>query len=131
MKIEQRGSIGYSELPKPKGVYWTFMLLGSPAVFLVMLSVRYALRDPACESMVVRAVMELAGAISLLVSLLIVRSAWLHWKTDHLEWPGDAPDMRSRDRFLAVTAFTIALFGVATAVALWLPSLFLSACDTQ
>ena len=131
MKVEQRGSLGYSEPPKRHGVYWGFMLLGSPTVFLMMLTARYALRDPACESVAVRIVMEIAGGLTLLVPVLIAVAAWRHWRDDHVEWPNDAPDPPSRDRFLAVTSLTIALFGIAAALALWLPSLFLSACDTQ
>ncbi|HEX6694340.1 MAG TPA: hypothetical protein VF035_06595 [Longimicrobiales bacterium] len=131
MKIEQHGSMGYSQPPKAKGVYWAFMLLGSPTVFLAMLTARYALRDPACESTGVRVLMEIAGALTVLVPLLIVIAAWRHWRADRIEWPNDAPDTASRDRFLAVTSLTIALFGIAAALALWMPSLFLSACDTQ
>ena len=131
MKIEQRGSIGYSEPPKRKGVYWTAMLLGSPTAFLAMLTARYALRDPACENAGARLAMEAAGAITLLVPVVIAIAAWRHWKEDRTEWPNDAPDTASRDRFLAVTSLAIALFGIAAALALWAPSLFLSACDTQ
>ena len=75
--------------------------------------------------------LEAAGAIALAVPLYITVAAWHHWRAADVEWPNDAPDTPSRDRFLAVTALTIALFGIAAAIALWLPSLFLSACDTQ
>lgn len=127
----QSHDVGYSRLPTKKGVFWTLMFLGSPTTFLAMLTARYALRDPSCQYSGARIALEVCAFISFAVSGLITWLAWRHWRGDHLEWPNDSAEPPARDRFMAVVCFTLALWGVACALALWAPSFFFNACDTQ
>jgi hypothetical protein len=129
--IEKTHDTGYSELPSKNGVFWTFMLLGGPTSFLILQSARYAVRDGACLYGGLRIVMEVCGALAVAIPAVIAITAWRHWNRDGREWPNDAPDAASRDRFLAVVCLTVALFTIAAAIALWAPSAFLSPCQTQ
>jgi hypothetical protein len=133
MKVEpvQSHDVGFPRSPTRKGVFWGFMLLGSPTTFLLMLTARYALRDPACQYAGARIALEVSALVSLFVSALITVLSWRHWKRDRLEWSNDAPDPASRDRFLAIVCFTTALFGIVCALALWAPTFFIATCDTQ
>jgi hypothetical protein len=127
----QSHDMGYSRLPTKKGVFWTVMFLGSPTTFLTMLTARYALRDPSCQYTGARIALELCAFVSVAVSGLIATLAWRHWRADHMEWPNDSAEPPARDRFMAVVCFTLALWGIACALALWAPSFFFNACDTQ
>ena len=127
----QSHDMGYSTPSTKRGWFWGFMLLGSPTVFLVMLTARYALRDPSCGFPGPRIALEVAAALSLLTSTTIAAVAWKKWRADRFEWSNDAPDPASRERFLAIVCFTLGLFGIACAIALWAPTLFLHVCDTQ
>jgi hypothetical protein len=129
--IAQSHDMGYSTPATRKGFFWAFMLLGSPSTFLIMLSARYALRDPSCQYAGARIAFEASAFLTVAVSTLIAVLAWRHWRADHLEWSNDAPDPASRDRFLAIVCFTLALVGIAFSLALWAPTLFFAPCDTQ
>jgi hypothetical protein len=129
--IEKAHDVGFSTPPTRKGVFWTFMLLGGPSSFLVLQTARYALRDGACIYPGLRALMEVCGLAAVVIPTVISIIAWRRWRADRLEWPNDAPDAHSRDRFLAVVCLTLALFTIAAAVALWMPSAFLSPCESQ
>jgi hypothetical protein len=128
---QQSHDMGFSKPPTKKGVFWTLMFLGSPTTFLAMLTARYALRDPSCQYAGARIALEVCALVSLGVSTLITVVAWRHWRGDHLEWPNDSAEPAARDRFMAVVCFTLALWGIACALALWAPSFFFNACDTQ
>jgi hypothetical protein len=127
----QSHGLGYSRPPTRKGVFWGFMLLGSPSAFLAMLTARYALRDPSCGYGGARIALEVCGALSLIVSVVIAVLSWKRWRAAHLEWPNDGAEPAARDRFIAVLCFALALFGIAASIMLWAPTFVMSVCDTQ
>src|SRR3954470_11379386 len=112
----QSHDMGYSKPPTKKGVFWLVMFLGSPTMFLIMLTARYALRDPSCQYKGARIALELCGLAAVGVSSVITALAWRHWRRDKLEWPNDSAEPAARDRFLAVVCFTLALWGIACGI---------------
>ena len=101
------------------------LMMGGPFAFLTALNVRYALVGPACEIGAARVALELSTLIGLVAAAAAV---WLGLRRLSIGSPEDLVDQLDQPRFIAAFGLLAGSLSLLAALALWLPSLFLSPC---
>src|SRR5690348_11676615 len=122
---DREEGVAYAARPRwPQVLPWV-LAFGSPVLYLLDLSIRYALVEPACESASSRALLELVGALGVIGTAAPGWVAWLRLKgTDGGSTVGGRAE-RGEQLLLQLAVISAAIF-VLVAIATWLPSWIVS-----
>lgn len=102
--------------------------VGPPLLVLADLQVGYMLVSRNCLENASLSNHLAHGAFLAAVLFLLFRAYGL-WRAAGSAWPGSAPDLRTRSRFMAAVGMLVGALSALVIVAQWIPLFFLHPCQ--
>ncbi|HEX8141009.1 MAG TPA: hypothetical protein VF553_00315 [Pyrinomonadaceae bacterium] len=118
-KEDRRGSAGLLAL-------WAGVLV-APLAFLSNLQVNYTLAQKLCPGGPT-SLLHLMTLLFLLIAALGAFVSWRNWGRAGREWPGEAEDKLTRNRFLATLGLMLSALSFLLIVAQWIPQFIFNPC---